>query len=102
MEHGKFKDAGMMRPDYSMEEPSTKKPKMKMEHPKVTIDAENFPSLKGMKVGNGCELKMKVKKTGEDMHEDHENKKEHKITFEIQKIAEPEDEYESLTKEDHE
>ena len=90
-DYTKFKPAGTLRPDYGSDAPvEAKKPqKMKLEHPTVTIDAKDFPYLSNKEVGETCELKIKIKKTGQRMAENYEKNKENKITFDILQISEP-------------
>lgn len=103
MENGKFKDAGRLERDYSNESVSSskkaEKPKTKIVYSRVNVDAKNFPYLRSVKVGDECKLIVKVKKVAEAEPDNYEVDKDNKITLEILKIAEPEDEYESLTKE---
>ena len=98
----KFVEVGRKVPDYSGEKPiseSTEKPKkFKREYDSITLNADEFAYLSSLKIGGECELKVKVKKTSESEASSYDNEKSNKIRIEILKIAEPEDEYNELTR----
>ena len=89
--YSSFVEAGIKRPDWGGGSISESKPqKMKLDHEKIRISSESFPYLRGVKVGEECEIKVKVKKTGEEIEEREDKGKKQEITLEILKISEPE------------
>ena len=96
----KYVDAGRKVPDYSGEKSIAQEmpKKFKREYESITLSAEEFPYLSSVKIGGECELKIKVKKTSESEASSYDNEKSNKIRIEILKIAEPEDEYNELTR----
>ena len=99
----KFKPAGQMRPDWGGSTPKESIPqKMKMQLESINIDSDGFPYLQKLRVGSECEIRVKIKKTGERIEESQnigdKKKKEARITLEIVSISEPDakDDYAKL------
>ena len=85
-----FKNAGRLERDYSTESVKTSTPKKtKTVYTRVNVDSKNFPYLHNLKIGEKCDLKVKIKKVAESEPDSYETDKDNKITIEILQISEP-------------
>lgn len=74
--------------DLSPAKGGTVKGKTRIVHPRVDIDANQFESLKNLKVGDIAILQAKIKKTGESLPYAYEHDQDPKITLELVSLAE--------------